>query len=377
MTHLFCTAQRATSRRHLALALAALGLLATASAAGASPAERLKMHRSSAGTPGPDGWLEATSTAGNFSVRLPCRFNDFTLTPGAGDVVQGDALGCGSQGIKFAATRLRYRDAALASKFFEGFAQPGMLPGATLERSPHRDRPAITRQFDNDGECGLMRIVRGSVDNVVMTVEAPAGQCSSASTVGMRFLDSLVIDAAPAIADAGPAVATSPNAMALSECPLDAELAGPQAIAAFKALPRDVEEQLPGDACTPATRASVMMRRDGLCRIGDQTMTFASLMTLKDADTPVSMMFMTAYRPDSHAALQATLEQRYRSQPASNYPRAVPARRQPATLVVQPHGTLVILGKSPPETPGDGMTSVQQFAPANAGLVNRDINTCR
>src|SRR5262245_25915905 len=40
----------------------------------------VKFHRRAAGAPGKDGWYEARSTGGNFSVMLPCPFNNFTAS---------------------------------------------------------------------------------------------------------------------------------------------------------------------------------------------------------------------------------------------------------------------------------------------------------
>ncbi|MGV6491631.1 hypothetical protein ACTUVK_001093 [Stenotrophomonas rhizophila] len=385
MTHVPPIPAPVTPRRRAARAAALLGLIAVACAASATAAEKIKMHRSGAGTPGPDGWLEATSSGGSFSVRLPCRFNDLTATPGSGDVVRADVLGCVGDGVKFGATRVQYRDAALAGTYFEGFAAAGALPGASLDRAPYRDHPTITRQLDTGSTCTLVRIVHGTQDNILMTVEAAPAHCSSARKMGMQFLDSLV-PGTPSTDDTADTAGTGTGTVAtaaavgaptLSECPLDAELAGAQAVAAFGALPRDVEEKMPSDTCKPATTASMIMRRDGICTIGGQPMTFASLMTLEATGAPVSMMFMTAYRDDTHAALQAALEQRYRTQPASTYPRYAPAHRQPTSIVSQPGGTLLLLGRSPPETSGEAMTSVFQFAPASADLVNRSTTTCR
>jgi hypothetical protein len=44
-----------------------------------------KMHRAKAGTPGKDGWYEAKSTQGEFTVRFPAPFDDFTQTASTKD----------------------------------------------------------------------------------------------------------------------------------------------------------------------------------------------------------------------------------------------------------------------------------------------------
>ena len=72
----------------------------------------MKMRRIQAGEPDASGWRVAASTEGEFSVRLPLKFNDFTI--GEGDskapMLHTFTVGAKSQeGIKFTATRIVYR----------------------------------------------------------------------------------------------------------------------------------------------------------------------------------------------------------------------------------------------------------------------------
>lgn len=360
-----------TSRRHAALAFVLLCSLAMVCTAGEGNTDSINMHRTGAGAPGPDGWTDAASTNGSFSTRLPCQFNDFTITPGTGDVVKGDVLGCDAGGTRFGATRLRYRDAALAAKYFEAIAASGTWPGATIERTSYRGLPAVTLHLEDDTRCALMRIVRAEEDNIIMTVEAAPPRCDIAKTSGTQFLDSLVLESASIN---GTAVAVAP---VLPECPVDTELSGVQTIAAFAALPQDMQERLDADKCLPATVSSMILRREGVCRIGGSPMTVASLVTLKETGEPVSLMFMAPYSQDAHAALQASLEGRYKRQPLSTYKRSVPGHQKQTTIVTQPGGTMLILGKPSPGMPGAWTSSVQQLAPGNVDLVNRDLNRCR
>lgn len=172
-------------------------------------------------------------------------------------------------------------------------------------------------------------------------------------------------------ADKGTAVDST-----LPECPVAAELAGGKSIAAFNALPRQLQENM-DDHCSPATVSSMILSHEGVCRIGNVPMTAASLTTLKDSGKPVALMFMAPYRPDTHAALQALLEARYAKLPLSAYRRSVPVHQEQTTIVSQPGGTMVILGKPSEGMPGAWMSSIQQLAPGNVDLVNRDLNRCR
>lgn len=341
---------------------------ATVCAASESTAAKIAAHRNGAGALGPDGWTDAISTQGNFSVRLPCLFNDFTFTPGSGDVLKGDVLGCDAGGTRFGATRIHYRDAAVADTYFNTLAAAGALLGATTERAPHRGLTAITRRLDNRTQCALMRIVRAEQDNVILTVETTPARCGSVMKMGLQFLDSFTLDA--------PGTREAEIASTLPECPVDAELAGAKAVDAFKALPTDLQERVDKDTCRAATVSLMILNRDGLCRIGTTSMSFASLMTLKDTGQPISMVFMAPYSDDTHAALQVTLDGRYAKQPVSAYPRGMPSRQDLTTVVAQPGGTLLILGKPSSGVPGTAMSSLQQLALGNAALVNRDINRC-
>jgi hypothetical protein len=353
---------------HAALALALFCLGATVCSASESAAARFNAHRSGAGALGPDGWTDATSTQGNFSVRLPCLFNDFTFTPAPGDVVKGDVLGCDAGGTRFGATRIHFRDAALADTYFNTLAAADALPGATIERAPHRGLAAITRRLDNRTRCALVRVVRAEQDNIILTVETTPAQCGTAMKTGPQFLDSLTLNA--------PGTRDAEIAATLPECPVDAELGGAKVVDAFKALPNDVQERVDEDTCRPATVSLMILKHDGLCRIGNAPMSVASLMTLKDTGEPISMMFMAPYNEDTHAALQVSLEGRYAKQPVSAYTRGMPPRQEQTTVVAQPGGTLLILGKSSSTTTGTRMSTVQQLAAGNAALVNRDINRC-
>ena len=84
------------------------------------------IHRSQAGERGPDGWVLAQSTKGNFSLKLPAKFNDFSMGPmtlTTGGIAEAHAIGGVDQetGAKFIMTCLRY---------IEG------VPTLTVEGSP-------------------------------------------------------------------------------------------------------------------------------------------------------------------------------------------------------------------------------------------------
>lgn len=97
----------------IAMMLAVAAAMATACAA---PPPSLVMHRQLAGEAGADGWYEARSTKGGFSVRLPAQFNDFSIPASRqdnGHMAELDVVGTKIQDIgKFTATCIRYLDKA-------------------------------------------------------------------------------------------------------------------------------------------------------------------------------------------------------------------------------------------------------------------------
>jgi hypothetical protein len=73
----------------------------------------LVMHRTQAGEQGADGWFLAQSTKGQFTLKLPVKFNDFSMGPMAlttGGVAESHSVGGTDQGTgaKFSMTCMRY-----------------------------------------------------------------------------------------------------------------------------------------------------------------------------------------------------------------------------------------------------------------------------
>jgi hypothetical protein len=71
------------------------------------------MHRIQAGERSPDGWFLATSTRGEFGLKLPVKFNDFSVGPmtlTTGGFAEAHIVGGVDQetGAKFSMTCMRY-----------------------------------------------------------------------------------------------------------------------------------------------------------------------------------------------------------------------------------------------------------------------------
>jgi hypothetical protein len=158
----------------------------------------MTMHRFQAGEPDATGWMLAASTGGAFSVRLPIKFNDFTVDesdPNAA-VLRTFAVGATSQErIKFVATRFVYRKGAESAQFFFARAEKGEGL-ARLERVTPRqvgERRAVDHVLKGPSNVVYQRTVLLDSDLVLMIIEAPRDLDAAAQQFVPPFFDSLVI----------------------------------------------------------------------------------------------------------------------------------------------------------------------------------------
>jgi hypothetical protein len=158
----------------------------------------MTMHRFQAGEPDASGWMLATSTQGAFSVRMPIKFNDFTVDesdPNAA-VLRTFVVGATSQEkIKFVATRMVYRKGAESAQFFFARAEKGEgLPA--LERvTPHRigERRVVDQVLKQASDVGYHRIVLLETDLLMMTIDSPRSLDATTQQFVTPFFDSLSI----------------------------------------------------------------------------------------------------------------------------------------------------------------------------------------
>jgi hypothetical protein len=155
----------------------------------------MTMHRLQAGTLDPTGWALAESTRGAFSVKLPCKFNDFTIDDDTGaDVARVHTVGClRPDREKYSATRVQYRGESMAARYFEKNAEPAAFHGAKKVRSTLHGLPVIDIvPFERD-QCAAMRFVLAGTEIVMMVAESPPEQCAALRTRIPAFLSSLEI----------------------------------------------------------------------------------------------------------------------------------------------------------------------------------------
>lgn len=159
----------------------------------------MTMHRVQAGEPDASGWVTAASTEGGFSVRLPLKFNDFSLTepdPNA-PTLRTFTVGAKSQeGIKFSATRIVYRKGAESAKYFFSRFEKGQDLGSTPESlTPHSvgERRTVDLTLKKPSAVAYQRAVLLNSDLLLMIVESPRSHETTAQQLVGPFFDSLVV----------------------------------------------------------------------------------------------------------------------------------------------------------------------------------------
>lgn len=141
------------------------------------------MHRVAAGTLDESGWTLAKSTEGEFTVKLPVQFNDFTTTESNPAepvkrtfVVGGDR----ADGARFMAMRVEYRAGAQAAKQHYAGAKLTMERNGNLNQSkdlkfnrmPAWD--ATSCQLTTG--CGSFRYVLAGDSIFMLVVEYPVAK---------------------------------------------------------------------------------------------------------------------------------------------------------------------------------------------------------
>jgi hypothetical protein len=173
--------------------------LAAAQAAYGQQQPAMTMHRTQAGELDSSGWTAARSTDGGFTVRLPLRFNDFTIADSNPQSPTGNMFVVGAksaEGLKFTATRITYRKADGAATYFarigrgEGLqAKPQSVKALTAS-----GRKAVDLQLSTSSAVSYSRYVLLDSDLIVMTVEAPAAHRSTAETLAPAVFESLAVE---------------------------------------------------------------------------------------------------------------------------------------------------------------------------------------
>ncbi len=180
-----------------ALIALSLAVLSVAPAAAQTLPAGMTMHRVQAGEPDASGWVLAASTEGGFSVRMPLKFNDFTLResdPQAAAVRTYTVGAKSSEGIKFSATRVVYRDGAPSARLhFARFEKGADLKPESVTPRSVGGRRAVDIVLRNASSVAWQRAVLLDADLVLIVLESPRAYEDAAAKFAPPFLDSLAI----------------------------------------------------------------------------------------------------------------------------------------------------------------------------------------
>lgn len=184
-----------TWSRTLAVVVAPVVVAWSAAAQGAP--EGIIMHRTQAGTLDANGWTEASSDVGRFSVELPCLFNDFATEEDDSEApgLKTDWLGCRrSDQARFSATRIVYkRGKQGAEEVFSKIETASMMDNASRTASTFKGFKSVTFEGEIDGRCGFVRYILADADIVGLIVDAPRAACGDIRESVDKFFSSLEV----------------------------------------------------------------------------------------------------------------------------------------------------------------------------------------
>lgn len=154
------------------------------------------MHRSGAGQRDETGWMDAKSTEGKYSVRLPVVFNDFTMRDPTPHSVINRLFVIGAlsaEGIKFAVTRTTYRETTDAQPLFKKWQEGNLLRGKQESRKVSDYQGFESVDVTGSDESSLYRgkVILVKSDLFLLMIEAPLSQRELVEKLAPTFFSSL------------------------------------------------------------------------------------------------------------------------------------------------------------------------------------------
>jgi hypothetical protein len=156
------------------------------------------MNRLQAGELDKSGWTYAKSTNGNFSVQMPCKYNDFTMKDGDPPSVtlKTENLGCTMQnGAQFIVTRIVYRRGQpVAESLFSGARKNGFIHGATNKTRIFKGYQSIDSEINDGRFYAWEKMIQLKSDNMLIGMQVPVGASAGYKKLAERFFDSLEVE---------------------------------------------------------------------------------------------------------------------------------------------------------------------------------------
>lgn len=170
--------------------------LTVGQAAAQSATPKMTTHRQAAGILDDEGWTEASSTLGNYSLKLPGKFNELTLTQQnpKSAVEKAELLTTTTvQRIHFTATRLKFRQGKSgAIRQFESIkVAGGKAPYKSIKPMSLNGHAALEAEIEGKNSIAVQRTVLLDDDLFTLIVEYPKAQEAVAQRLAPTFFGSV------------------------------------------------------------------------------------------------------------------------------------------------------------------------------------------
>ena len=176
------------------LLVAAIAFATVAEAA----APKITLHRQDAGELGDDGWAEATSALGGYTVKFPAKFNDYTATheDPKSAIEKSDVMNAVTlQKIRFGVTRAHFRGgkATARAAFNKLKAVAANSPEKHAKLMRMNNYEAIEQAFAVKGGMTIQRTVLVDEDMFTLLILFSTAQAAVAKRLAPTFFGSLTI----------------------------------------------------------------------------------------------------------------------------------------------------------------------------------------
>lgn len=181
--------------RASAIVIAAVGAclaVGQSALAQSAPPPEMHMHRVQAGTLDATGWTLAASTEGAFSVRLPCKFNDYTVDIKEAGAIKGHLfmVGCDrADGVRFSAMRFQWVAPNGGQETYDRYVREGLAPGATFRSDTFKGFPSVYSSYASGGKCAWARALHVGGEVLVVMVEPVHAPCTDLKAVADKYFD--------------------------------------------------------------------------------------------------------------------------------------------------------------------------------------------
>lgn len=157
--------------------------------------DKVDMHRELAGTKGENGWYQAKSTKGNYTVMMPLKFNDFSIASDKENIRSVEMLATKSnEGIKFLASRTFYKQRGESDKVFNTFSSGEAVPNVPRKTLKFKGYDAVLIEAVDKQQGSSQLIMKVGETLMLLAVEWPLQHSKAAKQLGDAFFNSFTAE---------------------------------------------------------------------------------------------------------------------------------------------------------------------------------------